>query len=178
MDHSSSICRWKGLGVERSGVSRAIVTVDLSQMLRNLRRRDLGYGARNNLKICCALKWAIPAICPYAADEVLSGASLDLRVKSSPKWRVPEQTGDRSISGQGVAGSKFALYRTQFPNRSRTKTTCAAGLNDGSPPKLRVGYDRNRDASGMAKRLSHSVENHPAQIGAGNAFLCHVSTPG
>lgn len=35
VDHSSSICRWKGLGVERSGGFRPIVTVDLSQMLRN-----------------------------------------------------------------------------------------------------------------------------------------------
>jgi hypothetical protein len=83
---------------------------------------------------------------------------------------------DNSIVGQGIAGSEFVLYRPEFSNCIWTKVFAAPAFNDCAPTQLAIAHYGNRH-SRSTKLVSHPLENHPAQIDAGQALLAHQNAP-
>jgi hypothetical protein len=83
---------------------------------------------------------------------------------------------DNSIVGQGIDGPEFVFYRPEFSNCSWTKVSAATAFEDRAPTQLAIGYYGNRH-SRFTNFLSHPLENHPAQIDAGQALFAHQNPP-
>jgi hypothetical protein len=54
--------------------------------------------------------------------------------------------------------------------------SAATAFEDRAPTQLAIGYYGNRH-SRFTSFLSHPLENHPAQIDAGQALFAHQNSP-